>query len=894
MAALTLIVAPAGYGKTTLVGTWLAQLDLPAVWVSLDAGENDPTTFLTALIAAVAAHFVGFGEAMTETLSSPNGADIRELTTPLINELNEIEQEFVVVLDDYHVIHEPIIHRLLVDLMAYPPHGLHLVLATRYDPPLPWRMRTRSDLYELRAGDLSFTPEEAGQFLTRATERPISSANAKLLAQQAQGWITSLRLLALTMRRQQPGAAWSDLTTIELRTFDDYFAAEVLGDLEPPVLVFLQRTSILDIMSGPLCDVVAGPAPGGTGAALLHALEKAGAFTSALDDEEVWYRYHPLLRAALRRRLQQDAANEEIAELYQRASAWHERRGLLDEAMAYALEGTLAYAVAFLERHRHKLLDDYDWRRLERWLEQFPPEAINDYLELLLTKTWLRFWRYEVLEVGAVLPRLETLLAAQPPDSPCRQQWRGELLSLRGTLEIAAGNGEEGLAIALAALEILPPNLFWVRTFTLVETLCGFQMTGRHAAAIQHLATFTADKQPAHDLVLARLLLLRSYADLPQTTLESILTDGPKLLDLLTARTLSTALAWTHHFWGCACYLRNDLDGARKHYGAVLELVDYAHGMPYVNSAIGMALTWEALALPDEAAAVVEQTRRTLLSRRQSYVTYWIEAFAAELAARQGNVDAAQRWLAREGHRLIYEGFPIFYVPGLASVRILLAAGTENTLREAQQWLARQVEFSARVHNIHALIQCRALGAALHAAQQDRAAAKAALAEALALAEPGQIIRIFLDLAPHLEPLLDELVAELPPSAFTVYVHNALKMENQRVAPAAPIGGAPPGEAAASEQTAGRPRNGQNVRAALPPNGTADARDLQELLTYREMDVLKLLEERLTNKEIGQMLSISTETVRQHTVNLFRKLKVSNRRQAIVAARKWRSSQAPE
>ena len=200
MAALSLVVAPAGYGKTTLVGAWLAQANMPSAWLSLDESDNDPALFLAALTTAMATIFPGFGGDIRGGINSPQGVPFADLAVLFINQLNDLDRAFILVLDDYHVIHAPRIHQLLVDLVTYPPRAMHLVLTTRHDPPLPWRVRTRSSLCELRAADLGFTEDEAAQFLARSSNRPLGPAATRTLVKQSQGWITSLRLTALAMR----------------------------------------------------------------------------------------------------------------------------------------------------------------------------------------------------------------------------------------------------------------------------------------------------------------------------------------------------------------------------------------------------------------------------------------------------------------------------------------------------------------------------------------------------------------------------------------------------------------------------------------------------------------------------------------------------------------------
>ncbi|MFN8466563.1 MAG: LuxR C-terminal-related transcriptional regulator [Caldilineaceae bacterium] len=894
MAALSLIVAPAGYGKTTLVGMWLAQTDLPYAWLSLDEGDNDPALFLAGLAGALAAISPGFGVDILEGINSPHTTTFADLAVLLINQLNELSDDFILVLDDYHAIHDPVIHQLLIGLATYPPRAMHLVITTRYDPPLPWRVRTRSSLCELRAADLRFTEQEAAEFLAKVSDHPVAGIDTCALVEQSQGWVTSLRLTALAMRIQGADGRWSNMTNASFRDFGEYFGTELLAGLAPHTMAFLLRTSILDPLCGPLCDYVLAGAHGGAefhedSAVLLRTLERTGAFTVALDDDGTWYRYHPLLREVLRRRLEDETPKIEIAALYRRASTWLEEHNLYDEALAYALNsGEIAYAVAFLQRRRPQLLDNLEWRRVERWLQQFPPPTIERYVELLLTRAWINQWRYNVPEVQADLDCIEAMLAGFAPDEPRLGVWHGEVAALRSQQSLANGDADGAVAAAHLALTTLPPGQFYSRTIAIVHLALACQMLGQWELARTVIDNSVGQHGIPRDMALARVITLRAYINLPATNLLETRTDVPTLLQILTARGIKTSAAWAHHFWACVSYLQNDLHSAAEHFGAVLELVDHAHTLAYAHSAIGLALVYQAQGFAQEAKGVVEGAKRTLAARQQAYALQLVGAFAADLAARQGRIEEALRWVAREGRHFTYDFLPMFYVPGLAFVRILLTSATPGNQHAAETWLEKQTEYAVRMHNNHAQIQCYVLAAALRESLGDRKDALAALQRALALAEQGQDVRVFVDLAAELAPLFDALAADQPLWGFAARVHGALRIDGQ-----------PPSmgrQGPTAEQFAAEIQDGgeDDVTVRMPDDGkatgqevgqTAGERDLRELLTYRETDVLRLLEQRLTNKEIAHLLGISTETVRQHTVNLFRKLNVGNRRQAIVVAR---------
>lgn len=646
MATLSLIIAPAGYGKTTLVGSWLVQTALPFGWLALGEGDNDPAMFLAGLVAAIATIYAGFGDDILASLSAPQSAPFADLAMRLINQINELGDEFILVLDDYHTIRQPQIHQLLVDLVAYPPRAMHLVIMARHDPPLPWRVRNRSSACELRAADLSFTGDEAEKFLSKAADRSVTAADAHAYVHQAQGWITSLRIRALVMRLHTAETPGDEMASTGFHEFSDYFDREVLAGLGPELLTFLVRTSILDVLCGPLCDAVApiGDEPSWqadhssdrSSSAVLQELVSVGAFTEAMDDEGVWYRYHPLLRDVLRRRLAQTAAATEIAGLYIRASGWYEEHNLLDEALTYALAGgQVQRAVDLMQRHRQQLLNGWEWARVERWLRQFPTKAIDSHVELVLTRAWINQWRYNLADVRADLEQIKRLFAELPPDTPRLNEWRSELATLQSQQYVSLGDADRAMATAQLALANLPPDHLYVRTVAVLQLVMACQMTGEWERALAYIAGFVAGAAGPRDLTMALAAALRAYVDLPATNLPATRTSYATMIQIVTTRGMKTNLPWVHYFWAATSYLQNDLRGAEEHFRAVVEAVDSAHAVAYTHSAIGLALTYQAQGRGQEAEAVIEGAQKRLAARQQHHVLEWAEAFAAELAARQ-------------------------------------------------------------------------------------------------------------------------------------------------------------------------------------------------------------------------------------------------------------------
>src|SRR5438876_8981203 len=343
---LTLIAASAGFGKTTLVSEWVEGIERPGArtaWLSLDEGDNDPTRFLTYLVAALQAIAATIGEGVLGVLQSPQPPPTASILTALLNDLTTIKDHFVLVLDDYHVIDaKPVDHALTFLLDHLPPH-MHLVIATREDPPLPLaRLRARGQLTEVRVTDLRFTHSEAAGFLNQVMGLGLSAQDIAALETRTEGWIAGLQLAAISMQGQPDAASFITSFTGSHHFVMDYLVEEVLGQQSERVQAFLLRTSILDRFCGPLCDAVLLD-PSASGQETLEYLERANLFIVPLDNERRWYRYHHLFADLLRQRLQQSTASspgderDGVAEFHRRASQWYEDHSLAIEAFPHAV-----------------------------------------------------------------------------------------------------------------------------------------------------------------------------------------------------------------------------------------------------------------------------------------------------------------------------------------------------------------------------------------------------------------------------------------------------------------------------------------------------------------------------------------------------------------------------
>jgi LuxR family transcriptional regulator, maltose regulon positive regulatory protein len=417
-----LISAPAGFGKTTLLVEWLKGREIgdqSVAWVSLDEGDNDPVRFLSYLVAALR-RTVGeeFGEGVLAALRSPEPPRMEAVLGAFVNELDDLPGEIAVVLDDYHVIDSESVHRIVSFLLERLPEGVHIVISGRVDPPLPLaRLRTRGQMSELHAADLRFTPEEAAAFLGEVMSLDISAGDIAALEGVTEGWIAALQLAALSMRERKDISGFIRTFSGTHRDVFDFLAEEVLERQTDQVQTFLLETSILDSLSGPLCDALTGR---NDGQRMLERLERENLLVVPLDDDRVWYRYHHLFAEFLRARLQHEDP-ERGEEMHRAVAKWCECHGLIDAAVRHALAaGDPEWAARLIEQHVIGLVARNERATLERWLAALPVEVVRSRPRLCLARAYRAMAGSRLDELEQLLDDAERALAA--PDSGAEEK----------------------------------------------------------------------------------------------------------------------------------------------------------------------------------------------------------------------------------------------------------------------------------------------------------------------------------------------------------------------------------------------------------------------------------------------------------------------------------------
>jgi LuxR family maltose regulon positive regulatory protein len=848
---LTLVAAPAGFGKTTLVSEWARQCELPIAWVSLDAADSDPARFWRYVIAALDGVHPGVGAGASfeaaAVLRAPGPVSASKeapaLLTPLLNALAAAPGDLLLVLDDYHLIDAPEIHEGMAFLLDHLPATLRLVIAGRGDPPLPLaRLRARGQVSELRAADLRFTQDEAAAFFRRTLGLDLSAPDLAALDARTEGWIAGLQLAALSLRDAPDGPDVARLVTGDDRHILDYLVAEVLAHQPPAVQEFLLQTAVLPRLSGPLCDAVTGQ-PGGQ--AMLERLEAANLFLIPLDNTRGWYRYHHLFAEVLRGRLRQ-AAPDSIPALHARAGAWHEQQGQINEAIEHALAAEdWARVLDLIEPLDRDLAARGEQATLRRWLSAVPDAILAARPGLCLRYAWALLFHQHIS-------------ACERPLAVAEHAWRtagddahlGEVLLLRSAVASFEGDIARALACAREALARLPATDLFQRDIAYSYVFHACRGTGDLAGAAAALAgqralgrivTSTAVPPAA-----AGILLGTEIAEGHLAVAAGRLREGAaayRQAIRLAGRTHLRARMGAH--WHLSQILRewNDLDAAEEHARqgtAICAQIGEALSLPE-----GHLLIARILAARGDFAAATQALEQAHDGARQVGRDPFVRLLATEAARiwlRQARLAEAGRWAATCD--LPLDAPPPYerQFEYLTLVRVRLAQRLPGAAPRVLPRLIDAAEAAGRTREVIAISMLLALA---HQARGATDLALPLLERALALAEPEGYIRLFVDEGAPLAALLDDLAARRLPTAYVRTLRAAF------AADAAPAG--------------------------VPIAYTTP-------LSPREAGVLRLLGQGASNDQIAAELTIAVETVKKHVSHIYNKLDVTSRTQAVARA----------
>jgi LuxR family transcriptional regulator, maltose regulon positive regulatory protein len=864
---LTLISAPAGFGKTLCIAEWISTLELPNAWLSLEIEDDDPGRFFTYLIAALQQLDESLGHEIGSVLRAGQLPPADTISAALINDVLAWEGRGVLILDDFHVIQDRFILQVLEKLIANLASSLQLVLLTREDPPLPLaRLRANNQLTEIRASDLRFSDREAAQFLNDVLGLALSPIDIATLEDRTEGWVVGLQLAGFSIRDRANPAGFIATLSGNQRFILSYLTEEVLQRQPIEIQQFLLQTSILDKLNGEVCNAVTGRTDGPQ---LLDRVLKANLFLIPLDDEQRWYRYHHLFADLLRE--VQRAQQLDHAELHRRASRWYAQAGLPGEAIQQALAAAdYALAVQLIEAHATDMLLQWYGKTVEGWLRALPPEWNRNSPRTNLAFAWMHLLHGNFEQALAYVTRLHEMFAAtQIEDAALQAEW----LALQATLINAQGKPIDALALAEQALSIVPEQEARVRSQIYLAMAGAYQQLDDYDRAVdayQRLIEYgrSADSLTVEMAGVSGLALLALQHGQLHFAFNLA---SPAIEQMERSGSLPPIAAAVYGELGEVCYQWNQIARARHCFQRAVEvsvLSGFSDAEAYFGVVRSRLLHMEGDL--DGAAREIQSAVDLMQTSAPAAVREEVIAQQVRILLAQDRITAAEsvlsRWATFSPGKLsipdLETAGAITYQRGLianTALRVMLhrakAAHDAASLSAGIRLADRLIDLAQQGQYLPIVLVALLLRARLQAALGNDRASLADISAALELAEPDSIM-LFVDEGPAIVPLLQA-------AADRAATPDRLKQYARELLAAFPAAD----------------------RSMLPSEIPVAAEQLIEPLTKRELEILQLIGEGYSNQEIADRLVITLHTVKKHSSNIFTKLGVTSRTQAVARAR---------
>lgn len=846
---LTLISAPAGYGKTTLLSDWVCQTEMPTGWLSLDEHDNDQKRFLACLIASLQSISIGLEEGTSSILQDQQTNLLEVFLIPLLNQISATDLEFALVLDDYYLIQNQEVHDCMIYLLDNLPHNMRLIIATRTDPPLRLaQLRAKGELCEIRAEDLRFTNQETLHFLNQSMGLELTPLDATTLSEKTEGWIVGLQLAAISLQGHPDKQAFIRAFAGDDRYIADYLLDETLEKQPAHIQAFLLQTSILDQLCAPLCDAVTGRKDSQQ---ILDDLERANLFLGPLDNQRIWYRYHHLFADLLQLHLKR-VAPAKIPALHSRASAWYESQDIINQAILHAIQaGDIQKVEEYVRINTFGMLEIGESYTVERWLNSLPAETVRGSLWLTIARGWTLIMTGNIVAGKDALENLEALAANPKYDRVQTNKALGQIAALRAYLSDLRGDPIEVERYAQDALNKLSkddPLPVAIAAMMLATSYNRRGDTLRSEAVLQD-ALAIVETSP-HSFAAIDMLCMYSKVQYLNGQLHESAATLQKAIDIsrdniACGRRQNPISGLIHVYRSVLLYEWDQLDEALDEMELGLRILKpCGYTDCVIVGLINLCLIHHARGDDEKAFAVINEASQ--ISRKIPYWYARVTAVDTWLKALHGDTRAAKAWL-REFERHpetkieLHRGLEYRYQ---AKIYLLL-----EYPEKAVAVLQRLIEKTQSHGAIDRLIRALALQAAALVEMGELESAVNHLTRALECAEAGGYVRVFIDEGESLAKLIYQVAQE---GIYPTYCQQLL-----------------------------------NAFAEETPFKYAETNKegLVEPLSGRELEVLEQIALGSTNQEIAHALHLSLYTVKSHASNIFSKLGVKNRTEAAARGR---------
>ena len=846
---VTLISAPAGFGKTTLISEWITQSKIHFCWITLDKSDNDIGHFLAYFIASLGSINIDLDEQIITLIQSPQQNQIENILIPLINQIANTQKNFSLVLDDYHLIQSQDIHDAITFLLEHSPPSMHLVLTTRADPPLPLaRLRARGQMTEIRESDLRFSVEEGEYFLNHIQGLKLSPENIEVLVSRTDGWVAALQMVSIALKDRQEHTEYIQAVSGSQDYIADFLSSEVINQQPEDITDFLLKTSFLDRLSGPLCDAITG---GENGQQILRRLRDENLFLTSLDDKSHWFRYHRLFADLLQQRLL-ETIPDDVPALYQKASQWFEKNGFYTEAIDYAFRGHhIERAANLIEKHAEQTIMRSEIATFIRWVKKLPDEVICEKGSLCIYYAW-------ALLVSAEEHHNAEMYLNQV--TPSNEQVSGRLSAVKSILLVFQRKITEAIELARHSLEQLPEDDLFFRQIAAWNLSALLFIRGDSEGGAKMLEEVARVSLASNNLLVAIVALCRlgSY-QMQQGNLNKAKELFEQALHIRPDDQTQPLPATCEAMLGLGkvSWERFELETASTYLLSGIELSKRWREITDIDSYVILANIKQSLGDEYGALHMIKKAQRLAIHTVTTDTdNKYVDSQEAFLFLRQGNLQAVERWVTARGlEEILLEkdlvetgnlgGDVLLRYELIVYARYLIA---KKRFDEALNLLKKLLPSMKRLGHQSKIFEIQILISIGLQAQGKIDEAVSSINSVLASAEQEEFRRIFLDEGVLLSDLINESISRGFESQFAKQLLDSFTGK----------------------------REGSQLEKGI---------DLIEPLSEREIEVLRLLKSELSAPEIADRLHITVSTVRTHIKNIYSKLGVHSRFEAVSKAR---------
>ena len=868
---LTLVSAPAGYGKSSLVSNWLENCGFLNSWISLDESDNDIFRFFSYLIAAIQNIFPGTCESTQTMIQASEFPHLDILINELMKDFESVNQKFIIVLDDFHYVKNLQIDAFIEKVAILHPHPLHFIIISRTDPSLPLsKFRSQGKLTEIRERDLRFTHNESKMLLESLSVSHLNDEFMEAVCLKIEGWITGLRLIALSLQSK---------TDLSLRIDDipetnhfimDYLLNEVMQDQPTALQECLTVTAILDRFCGPLCEstwsqiIDSDQVP--KGEKFLSMLADSNIFLVSLDERRFWFRYHHFFRDLLLHQLKLKFSESQINNLHLNAAHWLESNNQIEGALDHLLQAKdYVNAGRIVSSKRHELMNSEQWKLLEQWMNKLPEAVVESDPELMITRAWILESTMQIPELQVCINKVDQLVTSSPPESEKRSNMViSESKALRSFFHYLKGDYQETRILADESLEGLDKSLLSVRGYAQCMYVLSYQMAGEYKEAYSKVYEALSGDLDFGTTYHARLHIILCFVNMNAGNMIELLASSKELLLIGNEYNLQESISFAHYFLGTAHYYLNNLAEAETAFRTVFDKQYFTSIWDYAHCGIGLAAVHNAQGQFKKSEEVINKIIDLAQKQENTSLMKLAKSFLMEIEICRGELDLVDHWTKTYNPHPIIPGVR-YYIPQFTLAKVLIGHPKTDYHKEASKLLDDLYDYYTTTHhNARCLVHVYLLQSVMASHLGNDVEAMEKLRQAANLAESGQMIRAFLDMGYSIYQLIVNMRANYGSSKFLDLLdkcYNGIEFDSQTIRP---------------------------TFVPTPDNFLAneDIPPLKSILTHREIELLQLLSDGCTNDEIADALHISTETVKTHLSNIYKKLEVKNRRLAVLKADK--------